>query len=343
MKNLLSSLFLFAASAPLSAQDFHADMTTEVETNFKDKANWLNLLKLSFSVALCKEHLYLDLATFSLWETRKSGVSNDYQTFSNIFTGNMLLTPATIGLRWENGKSSLFLGVQKSDDSYIAYPGAGLFTNSSAGTYPTMSMNSSIPVYPSAALGIHYVYSSCGWTAQASVLNGKAGSHFTGSDNVFRFCPKSDGIFSIATVDYSAHGSFYMLGSSFYSGHVHPDLPVDSETPDDGSRLNRLAFHGYAEQQVSPSTKLVFQASASPSHGADCTAYFAVGATKTVKKTELGVISNYAHFSFGKEWATEATAKITLFDNMYIQPTLDFIRSDGDTNVIGLFRAGYSL
>ena len=134
-----------------------------------------------------------------------------------------------------------------------------------------------------------------------------------------------------------------MLGSSFYSGYVHPDLPVDSETPDDSSRLNRLAFHGYAEQQVSPSAKLVFQASASPSHGADCTAYFAVGATKKVKQTELGVISNYAHFSFGKEWATEATAKITLFDNMYIQPALDFIRSDGDTNVIGLFRAGYSL
>lgn len=87
------------------AQEFHADMTSEAETDFKKKVNWLNLLRLSLSVKL-SSNLHFDASTLSLWQTRESGVSDDYQTFSNIFADNMLIAPAVLGLCWEKGAQS---------------------------------------------------------------------------------------------------------------------------------------------------------------------------------------------------------------------------------------------
>ena len=304
------------------AQEFHADMTTEVETDFKKRTNWLNLLRLSLSVKL-PANLHFDASTLSLWQTRESGVSDDYQTFSDIFADNMLIAPAVLGLCWEKDCSKLFVGVQKADDVFINYQASGLFTNSSSATYPTMSMNSSIPVHPASAFGIYYAYSSKGWTAKAAVYNGKAGNKFTGRDNSFRICPKSDGVLSLCTIDYCTNNNVYMLGGYFYRA--------------------RTAVLGYVEQSVSPSTCLVVEASVSPSSHADCKSYVAGGFTQSIKKTDLGLISNYARLADGKEWATEGTAKVSFSDNLYVQPAVDLIVTDGKTNVVGLLRAGYSL
>lgn len=39
----------------------------------------------------------------------------------------------------------------------------------------------------------------------------------------------------------------------------------------------------------------------------------------------------------------EGTAKVSFMENLYVQPAVDLIVTDGKTNVVGLLRAGYSL
>lgn len=347
LKTTAVTLLLIASVQTTFGQEFHASLTTEIETDFHDKNDWVNQLRLNFTMPLGK-HVHFDIATLSVAQTREEGVANDYQTFSNIYADNMALALAVAGLRWESGKSMLFAGVRNIDEDYFTSPVASLFTNSSCGLYPTVSMNTPLATYPLAAVGVHYAYNSDGWQAMASIYNGAGHRHFTGSDNAFRICPKTDGVFGIASVSYNHKESEYIVGGTYYNGRVQPDIPIDDVTPPDG-RYTNVALWANVEQSISPSLKLMAHYSGSPTHGAQCYSYIGAGIEKDVtldklKKTvQLGLFSDYAHFAYGKEWATEATAKLQLNDKCYIQPALHFIRTDGTTSFVGLMRLGYEL
>lgn len=345
---IAAALLLTASAQPTLAQEFHAKLTTEIETDFHDKTDWVNQLRLDASIPIGK-HVHIDAATLSVAQTREEGVADDYQTFSNIYADNMAFALAVAGIRWETGKSMLFAGVRNVNEDYFTSPVTSLFTNSSCGIYPTISMNTPLANYPLAAVGIHYAYTSDNWQALASVYNGAGHKHFTGSDNVFRICPKTDGVFGIASVNYNHKGSLYTIGGSYYNGKEQPGIPVDDIEPTDGHYTN-FALWASAEQRLTPTVKLMLQASGFPTNGAECKSYFGAGVTKTItgfskkiKEVECGLFTDYAHFSYGKEWATEATAKIQINDKCFLQPALHFIRTDGDTSFVGLLRLGYGI
>lgn len=121
-----------------------------------------------------------------------------------------------------------------------------LFTNSSCGIFPTISGNFDIGVFPNAALGLHYAYEREDLHLQASLYNGVGHHHFTGSDNVFRFRPKTDGIFAMGQAEYRYRGSHYFVGASV---HTRPSV--------------QPTVWAYAEQALLPHLTLLAAAASS--------------------------------------------------------------------------------
>ena len=193
------------------AQELQVSYTTELQSDFKQGNNWVNLLRLDFTHSLGK-HTTLQAATISTARTRPESLADDFQTFSNIEEENHPLALATLGVQQQFGHSSLFFGIRNLNEDYFTSPVTSLFTNSSCGIFPTLSADYQIANYPVASVGLHYELQFTRWSLQTSVYNGKGYYRFSGKENVFRFCPQSDGILSIISLNYQQHGSNYHVG-----------------------------------------------------------------------------------------------------------------------------------
>lgn len=66
------------------------EYTTEMQTDFRKAANWVNLLRTDFSQPIA-DGLCLNLATISIAKTRGELLIDDLQTFSNIEEDNLPL------------------------------------------------------------------------------------------------------------------------------------------------------------------------------------------------------------------------------------------------------------
>lgn len=199
------------------AQELQVSYTTELQSDFKQGSNWVNLLRLNFTHSLSK-HTILQAATISTARTRAESLADDFQTFSNIEEENHPLAFATLGIQQQFGHSSLFFGIRNLNEDYFTSPATSLFTNSSCGIFPTLSADYQIANYPVASVGLHYELQFTRWSLQASVYNGKGYYRFAGKENVFRFCPQQDGILSVTSLNYQHHDSNYHVGFALHSG-----------------------------------------------------------------------------------------------------------------------------
>lgn len=211
---------LFLSLAAMSchcglAQELQVSYTTELQSDFKQGSNWVNLLRLDFTHSLGK-HTTLQAATISTARTRAESLADDFQTFSNIEEENHPLALATLGVQQQFGHSSLFLGIRNLNEDYFTSPATSLFTNSSCGIFPTLSADYQIANYPVASVGLHYELQFTRWSLQASIYNGKGYYRFAGKENVFRFCPQQDGILSVTSLNYQHHDSNYHVGFALY-------------------------------------------------------------------------------------------------------------------------------
>ena len=114
------------------AQELQVSYTTELQSDFKQGSNWVNLLRLDFTHSLGK-HTTLQAATISTARTRSESLADDFQTFSNIEEENHPLALATLGVQQQFGHSSLFFGIRNLNEDYFTSPATSLFTNSSCG------------------------------------------------------------------------------------------------------------------------------------------------------------------------------------------------------------------
>lgn len=137
------------------AQELQVSYTTELQSDFKQGNNWVNLLRLDFTHSLGK-HTTLQAATISTARTRPESLADDFQTFSNIEEENHPLALATLGVQQQFGHSSLFFGIRNLNEDYFTSPVTSLFTNSSCGIFPTLSADYQIANYPVASVGLHY-------------------------------------------------------------------------------------------------------------------------------------------------------------------------------------------
>lgn len=300
--------------------DFGAELTSELQVANTGMFNFANLLRLQASVPF-NGALSWDVSSISTYMTSKESIGGDLQAFSNVDAGNIPFALAVCGLNWEiNSSNALFLGIRNMNEDYFSSPVTSLFTNSSCGIYPTISANSQIANYPMASVGAHYRYEKTFDSAevdvkdalvvQASLYNGMGYNHFTGRENVFRFCPKSDGIFGIAQVEYRRKGSGYFLG-----GWTSPS------PSDDGGLHTVIGGWAYAEQQVTDNLSLIAAYSHAVGSFVTCSDFAGLGGKFSWGKCEAGVFTDYAMFTEGAELATELTCKMQVTPNVYIQPT----------------------
>lgn len=327
----------------LAAQEFGLTYTTEWQTDFRKGTNWVNQLRCDISQPISKQ-VRFDFASISVAATSEKRLANDLQTFSNIEEENIPFALALMGFDWQIGKSSLFFGIRNMNEDYFNSPYTSLFTNSSCGIFPTLSANYPIANYPLASIGIHYMLHLRNWRFETSVYNGKANRRFTGKENVFRFCPGSDGIVSISSINFQNHGSSYYMGVALHSGmSIGDEIRGEEQTfTTKKKELNRVAW-GYAEQRLSSHLYALIQYSTNPSVKDGCRCYGGAGLLFHCRKTTAGLFANYADFTTQHEWASELTWKIPCLNNGYIQPTLHWIKNSNEHKLIGMLRFGYKI
>lgn len=199
------------------------DTHTELQTDFQGGYNWVNLFRTDFQWAIARQ-IHLNAGTISTVKTLEKRLANDLQTFSNIEEENIPLAIAVLGLDWQVGNSTLFMEIRNLNEDYFTSACTSLFTNSSCGIFPTLSANYPIANYPVASIGIDYKLLLENWLFETSLYNGTGYRDFTGKENVFRFCPRTDGILSVTSINYRKYGNEYYLGIALHYG-----LPVGHE------------------------------------------------------------------------------------------------------------------
>lgn len=288
----------------------------------------MNLLHLNAEIPLSNS-FSIEASTISIAKTREERLVDDLQTFSNIEEDNLPLALAVCGANWQiNDKHSLFFGIRNMNEDYFTSPVTSFFTNSSCGIYPTISANYPIANYPVAAVGVHYRYSpplrdGSGVGLQASLYNGTGYNHFIGRDNVFRVCPKDDGIFALAQVEYNHNGSSYFLGNSLYYNNGTSFTPWF-----------------YAEQNLCCNLTMLAGYSHAFTTNAECKDFIGLGLHYQQDKFELGLFSDMARFADATEYATELSGKYNFSSHVYIQPTAHAIFTDGTFHAMVNLRLG---
>lgn len=340
---VLGALAMAAISSHcLKAQDFGLTYTTELQTDFGQKVNWVNLLRTDFSQPLSRKVVF-HVASISVARTSEERLANDLQTFSNIEEENIPLALAVLGMEWQMGKSVLFIGIRNLNEDYFTSDCTSLFTNSSCGIFPTLSANYPIANYPVASVGIDYKLDLGNWELETSLYNGTGYRKWAGRENIFRFCPSADGILSVTSINYQRNGSGYYMGIALRSGMpVGDEDGIETQVQEEKQKriLNTVVW-AYAEQRLASRLYGMCQYSLNPTEHTGCRSYVGAGLIWHCGQTEGGVFADYADFTSEHEWASELTWKIPCLKSGYVQPALHLIRNTHECKVIGLLRLGY--
>ena len=193
--------------------------------------------------------------------------------------------------------------------------------------------------YPLAALCLHAeVRFTENLTLRESVYNGVASDRL---DRQFRFCPASDGVFNIASINYHVgaeeeHHGFYTLGYACGSA------PANDA---DGKTFN-YALWGLVEQPFlhvgENHLGALLQGGASPTGRSDCRYYWGAGVILTClqgKGIRAGLVVNRALYADGRETDVELTGSFPVCDWLTLQPALHHIRTSGHAIAAAQLRA----
>lgn len=322
----------------LSAQELGMTYTTELQTDFRRGANWVNLLRTDFQQRITP-WLSFDFASISIAKTRNGRLADDMLTFSNIEEDNLAFAPAVLGLTARFGRSSLSAGIRNVNEDYFTSGCTSLFTNSSCGIFPTVSMNFPIANYPLASVGLHYTLEAGNWNLMSSLYNGMGFNRLCGRENVFRFCPETDGIFSITSVNYKWDDSGYYCGFALHSGEPDSgEKTYRKEAPEKKKKVLNAVFWAYAEQSISRNLHLLLQYSVAPGMRDGCRHYAAAGVIFGSGKNQGGAVVTYADFGKLYEYDIELTWKINFSEYACLQPAVHFIRNSSASYCIGIIR-----
>lgn len=342
-KWILTGVVAAGSCHNLMAGNFGAEYTTEWQTDFRQGVNWVNLLHLSYSSPTFLG-MQLNAASVSIAQTREEAFMHDLQTFSNIEEENLPFALSMLGIGRETEKYSVFFGIRNVNEDYFTSPCTSLFTNSSCGIFPTLSAETPLANYPVASVGFDGKIRWNRWLFQLSVYNGTGYKQLTGKENVFRFCPKSDGIPGMTSLNYEYNGSNYFMGFALRSGmlehHENGNQRPETETAE--KECARIIW-AYAEQRLSSHCSLLLQYSLRTGTPTGCRRYAGAGIVVQCGKTQGGIVLNRADFVNEKEWAAELTWKIPCLKRGYLQPALHLIRNDVSKGLAGLIRFGYRI
>ena len=318
---------------------------TEGQWNMTNgKTSWINYLEAGVEVGLWKGAAFEGMA-IATWQTG-GAVDDDNLGLSNIYADeNKPFRLMQASLRQSFGERFFVsAGLRNVDADYFTTPATGLFTGAADADYPILSLNYPLATFPLGAIGIHLEYLPAdGLTLKASVYNGVASDDF---NRQFRFCPSSDGVFSIGCVSYEIPTKGEQA-ASYTLGYVHGKTP----SSDDGSVLEReTGFWGLLEQPLAMFGKsqliLLGQGAAMTRCDVACKGYWGGGLVMNrIARNDMtaGIVCNHMHFAEGDETDIECTIHCHLTSWLSVQPALHVMHHHKHNFVAGLLRVSLEL
>lgn len=336
-KTIVTLILAVAYCVAAQAQTFGGCFTTEGQYAVRGSANWVNLLRLDFSMPLAHGAGSVEAATIHAFKTHDP-IVGDWQTFSNIETSNLAAAIAVLGYRhaWRN--ASLFVGVRNVNEDFFTSPLTSLFTNSSCGLFPTIAASYPIANYPFSSLTLYMDVGRAGWLFRNSVYNGVGHNGWNRHDNPFRLSPAHDGVFNISQLEYAWRGGRYYVGAAVHTRR----FPVDDEgaiADADGSRSGvSCAWWAYGEQSLwregGGDVSCMVQLSANTRKSSGCYRYGEVGCVYTDSSSACGLSAQYARFHQGREYSVEATWRRHIDHHIDVQPALQYITNDEGDHLV---------
>jgi hypothetical protein len=346
-KRIIIISLLFFTNDLLNAQDskqtdflLDFEYVTEIQSDFGAKYNWVNLFTLSAGLPTAKINPHWTNGNFraefiSVNKIRKERIANDLMTFSNIEEDNLTFNLFILGYAHRWGNISLFGGLRNVNNDYFITPYTTLFTNSSAGIFPTISINFPLANYPLSAMCLHLEYEPTkNLLFKSSLYNGVAHDPRKNVFRSFTVNPRHDGIFSISELSCSQN----KIGDGTYSLGFALQLSNAAKQSAYTSWLTvEQSLYRSAEKEIG----CIVHAGIAPQFADVCRYYYAIGSYASGLaggRNKMGIYMNATSVSGVQERTVEITWQFQIIDAIAIQPTYDYIRTGDISTNIGLLR-----
>jgi len=336
----------FCSKAENKKFQFDIDYTTELQYNFEDKYNWVNLLSLELDINVWKNGS-LNLQTISTFKTSKERIIDDLQVFSNIEADNMWVNLYLAGYTHTFDSITLFGGIRNVNRDYFTSEYTAIFTNSSCGFYPTASANFSLPNYPFSAMCLHSEFSfSNKIKLKNSIYNG-TGRQIFQSGSFFSVNPSRDGVLDVFQLSYAPKSKYYGFYSVGGVLGIGKGSDIRNSFPGQKYRNVNYSLWGNVEKCIFKVNKreagFLLQGSFAPESQNYCINYVGAGAILTgfispKKRDYLCLFINRAVYHEIAEVAAEFTWQYAITPRIMIQPAFDYILTGKEQHVVALMR-----
>lgn len=261
---------------------------TEVQANFSNgKHSWNNALFLGGSLPIDAIGGWkggkISVGTLSLYRTAKVRIADDIQVFSNIDDRNMAIGIFIFGYTHIFNKLKLYGGVRNINLDYFVTPYNLLYTGSSAGAIPTLSLNFPLANFATSAVCAHVEWQITDRILlKNSLYNGVAHDQRGNILASFTVNPRNDGLINITEVHYlrtSKMVGFYSLGSAIgNSFKQQPNSPKKYSV--EWNKLNYTVWGNVEQSFYRTSYKeagFLFQGSIATHSTNNCREFLAIG------------------------------------------------------------------
>jgi hypothetical protein len=345
-KWLLIVVLLFWHGLQVRASDddstFELNYTTELQTNFGQKFNWVNLLSLygelpSERINKRWKNGRFGIEPMSIYKLHDGRVIDDIMDYSCIDEETVPFTLFLFGYWQQWTKTMLFVGLRNTDHDYFTTPYASLFTNSSAGIFRTLDDNFDIAHYPFSAFGVHLEHEiGKDWHFRSTLYNGVAHETRKKPFKSFTIDPKNDGLLSMSELTYSQSkfgNGIYSLGVLFH---------LFGQENQETKRTFAVAVEQSVFQNKQTEIGFLFHGGLAPPNS-ECRYYWAVGGyfaglMSKDKRDKFGFYLGQGGYTNITETALELTWQYQLAKQIAIQPAFHVVRTGDQTRSVGLLR-----
>lgn len=353
----------------LSESAFSQEPAPVKNSIFNFNASYIGDVVTNFSGGIKKGTRYLGLANFRLGVSTESiglwkggeffingsnahggdpsaDLAGDFHVISNIET-NDLTYIHELWYKQAIGNLEISIGLQDLNTEFVSTAYGGIFLNSTFGTPSTVASNIPSPVFPLTAVGVSLKLNIAEQHALKLAFFDGLPTSFTDNPHNLRWTiNEEEGIFAIT--EYSLSEKISGLEGAYRAGiYYHSQNPNagDDESSDGVPKYNS-GFYLIADQELwkdaDGTGEIGFfgQLAISPERINTHHRYTSAGLTykgifNRRPEDVAGLAFNTTRMSdrsYGNEAVIELTYKAQIFENMFIQPDLQFVMNPGGTD-----------
>lgn len=335
-----------------SLLNFNASYIGDVVTNFSG-----GIKKGTRYLGLANFRLGLSTESIGLWKGGEFFINGanahggdpsaelvgDFHVISNIETDDLTYLHE-LWFKQVIGNLEISLGLQDLNTEFVSTAFGGIFLNSTFGTPSTIASNIPSPIFPLTAVGVSVKLNIAEQHALKLAFFDGLPTSFTENPHNLRWTiDEEEGIFAIT--EYSLSGKISGFDGAYRAGiYYHSQTPVsENEEPPGGIEKYNSGFYLIADQELwkdaDGTGQLGFfgQLAISPERINTHHLYTSAGLTykgifNSRPGDEAGLAFNRTQIrdkSYGNECVIEFTYKAQVFENMFIQPDLQFVLNPG--------------